>query len=283
MTASVAPKPARHAASLSRPAIWRTIYLRAVADKTTLVGILAFYSLAVAVGVGALWLPLEDTFADIAEDFPAGFDTLLGGLSIATPAGWMHAELLSMIGPGFLIATAMISAVSATAGEEQAGTLSLVLSTPTPRTTFLFAKATATLTHVLVVATALFAGMLLANLVGSLDISITAFLTATLNMVLIGLVFGAITLTLGAVTADKRLTLAITGALLAVSFIAANFLGLNEDLEWLSKLNFWYPYVASSPLADGMDWGLAATMAALTIGIGAIAFLIFPRRSNLQG
>nr|WP_277814804.1 ABC transporter permease subunit [Flaviflexus huanghaiensis] len=190
---------------------------------------------------------------------------------------------MSILGPGFLIAVAMISAASATAGEEQDRTLGLVLSAGVPRGTFLSAKATATLTHVLIVAVALFVGMLIANPIGNLGIPVANLLAATLNMVLIALVFGAMTLGLGAVTGDKRLTLAITGAVIAVSFIAANFLGLNESLVWLSKLNFWYPYVASTPLANGLDWGLAATMVALALGMGAMAFVAFSRRADLRG
>ena len=271
------------AARLARPAVWRTLYFRAVTDKSTLVGALAVYGLAVAVGVGALWPPLKNTFAAIADSIPAGLNTLLGGLSIATPEGWMHAELMSMMGPGFLIATAMISAASATAGEEQARTLGLVLSTATPRSTFLFAKAAATCTHVLIVGAALFAGMLIANPVGNLAISVANLLAATLIMVLVALVFGAIALTLGVITGDRRLTLAVTGAMAGVSFVAANFLGLNEHLIWLSKLNPWYPYAASSPLANGIDGGLAAVMAGLTLGIGAVAFLVFSRRGDLRG
>lgn len=278
MPPSYAP---RHAAP--NPAVWRTIYTRAVTDKATLVAVLAFYGLAVAVGVGALWPPLQDTFASIASDFPAVFDGFFGGLSIATPAGWMHTELLSMMGPGFLIATAMISAASATAGEEQARTLGLVLSAGVKRTTFLSAKAAAMVTHVLIVGTALFAGMVIANPVGDLGIPVIDSLAATVNMTLVALVYGAITLALGVITADKRLTLSITGGLLAVSFIAASFLGLKESLVGLSKINFWYPYLASPALAGEMDWGYSAIMAGLAIGVGAIAFIVFSRRGDLRG
>lgn len=281
-TATTTPAP-RHAASTPAPSAWATIYTRAVADKATLVAVLAFYGLALAVGVGALWPPLQDTFDSIANQMPAGFDAILGGLSIATPAGWMHAEMLSLMGPGFLIATAMISGAAATAGEEQARTLGLVLSTGTSRTTFLSAKAAATLTHVLIVAAAMFVGMLLANPVGDLGIPALDILAATVNMVLIALVYAAITLALGVITADKRLTLSVTGGLLAVSFISANFLGLNESLVWLSKINFWYPYSANPALAAGIDWGYFAIMAALTVGITAIAFVVFPRRRDLNG
>lgn len=283
MTATSTARHAARPATASTLAIWRTVYLRAVADKTTIVGVLAFYGFAIAVGVGALWLPLQDTFATIAADLPAGFDALLGGLSIATPTGWMHAELMSILGPGFLIATAMISAAAATAGEEQARTLGLVLSTGTPRTTFLAAKATAMVTHVIIVAAALFLGMVAANPIGDLGIEVPNMLAATAQMVLIALVYGAMTLTIGVLTGDKRLSLAIPGGIFAVSFVAASFLGMVEELEWLSKLNLWFPYLANPALADGMHWGYAALMAGLAVGIGAIAFIAFPRRDNLRG
>lgn len=282
MTSS-SSRPARRTAPPTTLQVWSTIYTRAVADKSVLVSVLAFYALAVSVGVGALWPPLKETFAAIASDFPAAFDALLGGLSIATPEGWMHAELMSIMGPGFLIATAMISAASATAGEEQDRTLGLVLSTGVTRTTFLWAKAAAMVTHVLIVAAAMFAGLVIAGPVGNLGIPVLDLLAATASMALIALVYGAIALTLGAITADRRLTLSITGALLGVSFIAASFLGLKESLVWLSKLNFWYPYLANPVLAEGLNWGNAAIMAGLALGIGALAFIVFPRRKDLRG
>lgn len=282
MTSSSSRTPAR-TASATTAVIWRTIYIRAVVDKTVLVSVLAFYGLAVSVGVGALWPPLEETFASIAGDFPAAFDALLGGLSIATPRGWMHAELLSLMGPGFLIAMAMISAASATAGEEQDRTLGLVLSAGVSRSTFLAAKSAAMVTQVLIVAAAMFAGMVLAGRVGHLGIPVPDLLAATVNMTLIAFVYGAIALTLGVITADRRLTLSITGASLGVSFIAASFLGLRESLVWLSKLNFWYPYMNNPVLAEGFNWGNAAIMVGLAVVIGAPAFIHFPRRRDLRG
>lgn len=269
--------------SLSEPAVWRAIYAHALAHKALLVGSLAVYGMAVAVGVGALWPPLQDAFDSIAADLPAGLDSLLGGLSIATPTGWLHAELLSIMGPGFLIAAAMLSATSATAGEEQDGTLGLVLAAGAPRATFLAAKAAATLTHVLIAAAGMFAGMVLANPVGDLGIPVRDLLAATLNMTLLALVAGAIALTLGVITARTRLTLSITGGVLAASFVSANFLGIKASLVGFSKINPWYPYSANPVLAGGIDWGYIAILAGLAIGIGAIGFAVFPRRRNLRG
>lgn len=290
--ASPSPNARRRAALETRPQttpaastsqVWRAVYLRGVSAKAGLVGVLAFYAMAMAIGVGALWPPLQDTFVTIAGDLPAAFDSLLGGLSIATPAGWLNAELLSIVGPGFAIAAAMISGAGATVEEEQSRTLSLLLSTGIRRSTFLAGKTAALVTHVLMVGIALLAGMLIAESVGNLGLPISGLIAATVNIMLIALLAGAITLMLGVLTADKRLTLAITGVLFGASFIVANFLGLNESLVWLSKLNLWYLYLASPVLVTGIDWGYAGVMLGLTVGIGGMAFYAFPRRGDLRG
>lgn len=274
----------QHRAVPSRPqsAIGRAIFSRAVADRRTLVAVLGFYALAIGVGVGALWPPLKTTFADIADSFPAAFDGLLGGVSLATPAGWVNAEMLSMMGPAFLIATAIISAGAGVAGEEQARTMGLVLSTSARRTTFLAAKTAAMTVHVLIVASAMFAGLVLGNLVGDLGLPVGKLLAATVSMTLLGLLYGAIALTVATVTGDRKLTMAISAGIAGLSFVLAIFLPLADSLTTLAKINFWYPYSANVALVNGIDWGYAAVLAGSAVLIAAIGFLVFPRR-DLRG
>lgn len=267
------------------PSQWRigvTIGARAVADRMTLVGVLGFYGLAIGAGVGALWPPLRETFAGLTDSLPAAFDQILGNVSMATPAGWINAEMMSMMGPGFLIATAIISAAAATAGEEQARTMALLLSTSASRTTFLAAKTAAMVVHVLIVAVAMFAGLLVGNGIGHMGIPVGDLLAATFSMTLLGLVFGAIAMTLGAAGAQRRRTMAISAGIAGLSFVLAVFLPLSESLAWLAKLNFWYPYGANVALVNGIDWGFAAILAACSVAISGIGFVIFPRR-DLRG
>ena len=258
--------------------IGRTIGARAVADRMTLVGVLAFYGLAMGAGVGALWPPLRETFVGLTDSLPAAFDQILGNVSMATPAGWINAEMMSIMGPGFVIATAIISAGAATAGEEQARTMGLLLSTAASRTTFLAAKTAAMVVHVLVVAVALFAGLLVGNGIGHMGIPVTDLLAATFAMTLMGLAFGAIAMTVGAAGAERRRTMAISAGIAGLSFVLAVFLPLSESLAWLAKLSFWYPYSANVTLVNGIDWGFAAVLAAGAVVISGAGFVIFSRR-----
>ena len=284
-TTTTSTTPGRTPAPGRFPSQWAiggTIAARALADRVTIVGVLAFYSLAMGAGVGALWPPLKNTFASLSASLPAGFDRLLGNVSLATPAGWMNAEMMSLVAPGFLIATAIISGGAATAGEERARTMRLVLSTSTSRTTFLAAKTAAMVAHVLMVSVAMFTGLVVGNLIGHMGIGVGLLLAATAQATLVGLVFGAIALTIGAAGAGRRQTMTISAGIAGLSFVLAVILPMNESLAWLAKLNFWYPYIANPALVHGIDGGFAAVLAACAVIISAVGFVIFPRR-DLRG
>jgi ABC-2 type transport system permease protein len=213
---------------------------------------------------------------------PAAIDRILGNVSMASPAGWMNAEMMSILAPGFLVAIAVISAGRAIAAEEDGQTMALVLSTPASRTTFLAAKTAAMAAHVLIVSVALFIGLLLGDGIGHMGIGVGLLLAATVQMTLVGLLFGAIALTLGVAGADRRATMTISAALAGVSYVLAVFLPMDASLAWLAKLNFWYPYSANIALVHGIDGGLAAVLAASAVVISAAGFVIFPRR-DLRG
>jgi ABC-2 type transport system permease protein len=225
---------------------------------------------------------LKETFADLSDSLPAAIDRLLGGVPMATPAGWANAEMMSFIAPGFLIAIAVISGGRAVAGEEDSRTMGLVLSTSASRTTFLAAKTAAMVAHVLIVSVSLFAGLVLGNVIGDMRIGIGYLLAATVQMTLVGLLFGTIALTVGCAGADRRRTTAISAGLAGLSLVLAVFLPMSESLKGLAKLNFWYPYSANVALVNGIDWGLAAILAACAVLISAVGFVILPRR-DLRG
>lgn len=267
----------------SQGRIARAIWIRAVADKAGITGVLAFYLLAIGAGMGALWPPLRETFVSLAHSLPSGFDALLGGVPLSTPAGWLNAELLSMLAPGFLIATALISGASATAGEEQSRTMALVLSTGTARTTFLLAKSAAVLTHVVVVALAMFVGLLAGNAIGDMGLSTSTLLDVTVWATLIALPYAALTLTVGALSGRRRPSLAIPGGVVGVSFVLSMFLPLNPSLTGLAKINLWYPYSGNVAIVNGIDWAVGAFILILTAVIALVGIASFPRRQNLHG
>src|SRR6478752_1969548 len=81
--------------------------------------------------VGALFPAVGDSIGKL--DVPEGVASLLGGADYGTLTGWMRSEIGAVYGPLVVGATAIVAAAGSLAGEEEAGTLGLVLAHPVER------------------------------------------------------------------------------------------------------------------------------------------------------
>lgn len=278
---SASGAPSHRAAPRHRPFV--ALVRRGVADRMTLAGVVAVLMLGMGLMVGALWPPLEDVFADLADAFPSGFDALLGGVPLSTPVGWTNAELMSMIAPAGAIAAAVVSAGRATAGEEDARTLGLVLgSAPVERVTFLLAKATAMVAHVVVVCVGLAAGLVLGSLVGDMGLSFSGIVGATAHTGALGVLFGAVALLVGSTTGNRRLTTVVSAGLATLAFTAASFLPAVDALAGGAKASPWYYFSSSVPLANGVHGGHLLVLVTASVVVTLVAVWAFPRR-DLRG
>lgn len=255
---------------------------RAVADRVVIAGVIGALMVGMGLMVGALWPSLQDVFVEFEKSLPSGFDAILGASPISTAVGWTNAELLSMVAPAGAIAAAVISAGRATAGEEDAKTLGLVLSASVSRVTFLLSKATAMVLHVVVVALLLAAGMVAGTLIGDMGLTFAGIVGASVHVAAIGVLFGAVALLVGSATGNRRLTTIVSAGLAAVAFIASAFLPLVDSLADVAKASPWFYYNDSDPLANGVDVGHLLVLVAATLMVTAVAAVVFPRR-DLRG
>ncbi|AOW92642.1 hypothetical protein BFN03_07905 [Rhodococcus sp. WMMA185] len=260
----------------------RALVNKAIADRMTLSVVIGVLLVAMGAMVGALWPPLKETFAN----FPTGLLDMMGkafaGADLTTPAGWVNAELMSMVAPAGAIAIGVISAVRATAGEEEDKTLGILLGAPVGRLPFLLAKIGAMIVHVLVVCAFLSVGLVIASAIGNLGLSAPGILGATAHTALLGILFGMIAIALGALTGSRRVATAATGALAALAFAVSVFLPLSDTLAGGAKISPWYYYTASNPLVNGLDWAHLSILGASAVIIGVAAALLFERR-DLRG
>ncbi|WP_072691635.1 ABC transporter permease subunit [Rhodococcus marinonascens] len=255
---------------------------KAIADRMTLSVVIGTLMIAMSAMVGALWPPLKDTFAEIPTALTDMVSKAFSGADLTTPAGWMNAELLSMVAPAGAIAIGVISAVRATAGEEEDKTLGALLGAPVGRTPFLLAKIDAMIVHVLVVCLFLAGGLIVGSVIGDLGLSATGIFGAAAHTALLGIVFGMIAIALGAGTGSRRLAAAATGGLAALAFAVSVFLPLSDTLAGGAKISPWYYYTASNPLVNGPDWAHLLILGTSALMIGVVAALIFERR-DLRG
>ncbi len=253
---------------------------KAVNDRLALAFLVGVLMLALGVLVGALWPPLQETFANLA--LPEAFSSILGGATLTTPLGWTNAELVSVVAPAGAIVVGVISGARATAGEEEDKTLGMLLATPVDRIPFLLAKTVAMIVHVLTVALLLVAGLAVANPLGDLGITTWGMLGAGLHTAALGILFGVIAVIVGSASGSRRLTNAVAGGLATLAFAMNSFLPLSDSLAGLAKLSPWYYFNSGDPLANGADPGQLLVLGAAALVILALGLGVFNRR-DLRG
>lgn len=238
--------------------------------------------LVMGVMLGPMYAAIpEETLAAFAT-FPETMLVLFGGGNLTTPEGWYQIETFGMMAPIAVMVVAVAIGAGALAGEESRRTMGLLLANPVKRSRVVLEKSGAMVLYSLAVGAATFAGVALGSVLGDLGMDMGDLGATCLLQSLVGLVFGALALALSAGTGRKRV--AIFGAIGAgVGLHLLNSLAeLNEAIADWGRFSPFYYYLGNDPLNNGMDWGNAAVLAGLTLGLVALSLVLFQRRDIRQ-
>ncbi len=246
--------------------------------------IIVSYVMFLIMGVllGPMYTFIDDTIASIGDAFPEGMMELFGGGDLTTPEGWYQIETFGLMAPiAFMLVTVTIGS-RAMAGEEANRTMGLLLANPIKRSTVVLEKTFAMVIYALIVGFALFAGVALGSILGGLGMSPGRIAAATTLGMLLGLVFGALSLAISAATGRSRIAIFGTIGVALVFFVADGFLPLSDSLAGLAKWTPVYYYLGSDPLNNGMDWGHGAVLLGLFAILVAAATWLFDHRDLRQ-
>jgi ABC-2 type transport system permease protein len=251
---------------LSLPTLKMTLRLRMLATLLAALGMAL-----VIVMVGALFPAVGDSIGKL--DLPEGVTTLLGGADYGTITGWMRSEIGAVYGPLLVAYTGISVATGSTAGEEQAGILALTLAHPIERSRLVLAKAVAVGVSVLMVALGTLVGLIVGVAVGGGGISLANIGALVLHLAFLGCAVGAIALALATSTGRRGLAAGTAAAIAVLGFLLNGFAPLVGALDWLKYLSLFYYYEGHDPIANGVDTGDLAVLAAVTISLTALAVL----------
>jgi ABC-2 type transport system permease protein len=212
------------------------------------------------------------------DQWPEAFREAFGLDAYSTGPGFLNAEMFSMMLPLILIAVALSAAAAATAGEEERGTADLLLSLPTTRARVLTAKALAIVASVLVLTLAGWVTLVIGAPLVELEVA-GADLAAGLFMAgLLGLLYAALGLLLGALTGRRAVVLgAGIGAAIAAFLLDA----LAPLADWLEPWQGASPFswaLGNDPLIAGVDLPMAGLLVGVTILFAILAALAYRRR-----
>ena len=244
--------------------------------------------IAWSIGVGAVvamyaafYPSIRGSAADLQaymDKLPDAIRNIVAAEDYTSPVGYLESEFFNTMGPLIVVIFTIGSGARAIAGEEESGTLDLLLSAPVRRRQVLATKAAAIVGSTLALAAV--AALAIAGLGPPFDLSVPLgdLLAACTMLALLGLAFGGMALAIGTATGRRTLALAVAGSLAVLAFIV-NAVG--PTVDWLRPLRPLSPfrwYQDPDVLSGGPHPTNVLVLSGLALVTYAIAQLAFERR-----
>lgn len=223
---------------------------------------------SVVILVCALFPSLGGSIGDL--DLGKGVSGLLGGGDFSTLPGYLNTEVFSFYGPLILIGSAITGIVSTTAGEEEDGSLGLILTLPLPRRRVLLSKAVAVAVTVLVIAAIVLAALAVGVVIAGGGVGVADLAAQVVHLVALALCFGGLAFAVAAGTGRRTEGLAISGGVAVLAYLVNGLAPLVSGLEWVQKLSPFYYYSGGDPLTGGID---VSHLAVLLLAAAAFTWL----------
>lgn len=262
----------------------RSVWSRASSDGQALVAIVAIVMFAMmGLLMGPMYAALEGTLAEVSGSLPETLLAVVGGGDMSTPEGWYRLETFGLMAPIAVTLVAATVGARALAGEEQDRAMGLLLSTPISRRRVVLEKAVALTVHTSIVGVATFLGVAGGSLLGGLGMSIGNIAATSLQLTLLGLLFGAVALAVGAGTGSVRTATVATIGAVGTAYVANSLLTIAEDLRGWAVLSPFEWYLGGQPLLEGLEWRSVGLFAASITLLVTLSVVLFDRRDLRRG
>jgi beta-exotoxin I transport system permease protein len=236
--------------------------------------------MAVAAITGALFPSFGESLGKV--DLPQGVGDLLGGGDFASITGWLNTEIASVYGPLVVAGSAITAAAATIAGEEERRILALVLAHPVSRTRLLLAKGAAVALLVAALGGACWVGLLISVALAGGGIGAGRLAALALHLAFLALALGALALALGGATGRRAVAAGGSAAVAVAMYLVNGFAPVIDHAHWLEYLTLFHYYEGNDPLANGIDPGGLAVLAAVAAALTAVAVAGF-RDRDLRG
>ncbi len=222
-----------------------------------------------------------DAYMTLLSDMPDAIANIYGS-NDGTPAGLAMSGVYNLIGPLVLLTYAIGLGSSAAVGEEEARSLPILLASPLRRRTVLLAKAAVAGIGTITIVVLTWLGVVgTAALVG-MDLSEQDVLGASIQLLGMVLLFGALALGLSAWRGSSALGVGVAAGLAVLSYFVTTLLPVIKELADVAKLTPWYLFSGADSLTKGVDVVLLGVAVALAAGLLGLGLYTLERR-DLKG
>ena len=235
---------------------------------------------AVAAMYAAFWPTVNTPEMQRAlRGYPQGVLEAFNYNDLTSPAGYLGSSVYGLLIPLLVAVFAIAYGTRAVAGDEEAGTLDLLLAHPVSRTQLALQRFAALAAALVLVAAVLWLGMLAiagpAELVG---VTAAEFAAVTIQLTLFGACLGGLAFAVGAATGRRALALGASAGVAVLAYLANGVFPQVEGLEWTRDVSPWHWYLGGEPLKNGLQAGDALLLLAVTLVLVAAGTLLFNRR-----
>jgi ABC-2 type transport system permease protein len=182
------------------------------------------------------------------------------------------------MGPILVLLYSVTQGTGAVAGEEDRRTLDLLLTNPVSRTQVLLEKAAALVIGTVFLAAVTGLSLVLIGNLWDMDLPPHLVAAAMLHLALLGLVFGAMALAIGAATGRTALARGIPAFVAVIAYMVNGLGGMVSWLEPLQRYSPFYQYIAHAPLRNGVSWPAVLVAVGTVVVLVAVAVWGFRRR-----
>jgi len=217
----------------------------------------------------------------LVEDYPAalkGFFGFGGELDYTSAAGYLGMELFSLMVPLLLLIAAIAAGSGAVAGEEDRGTLDLLLSLPVSRPRLALEKFGALAAESVALGFVVWISLWIGAMAVGMEIAAAKLAAATADAVALAVAYGAIALLVGCATGRRGLAIGITAAAAVAAYLVNSLAPLVDLLDPVQKLSPFYHYAAQNPLRAGLDPLHLLVLLAIAAVAAAGSVLVFRLR-----
>ncbi|SDZ40548.1 ABC-2 type transport system permease protein [Micromonospora pattaloongensis] len=208
--------------------------------------------------------------------YPKGVLEAFNYDDLTSAAGYLGSSVYGLLVPLLIVVFSVGAGTRAIAGDEEAGTLDLLLAHPVGRVRLAVQRYAALLVALAVIVTLLCLAMLALRGPAQFDGVTAGELAAiTLQLLLFGGFFGALAFAVGAATGRKGLTLGISAGVAVLAYLANGVIPQVDGLAWAREVSPFHWYLGGDPLVNGVQLAgplllIATTSALLATGTWAL-------------
>jgi ABC-2 type transport system permease protein len=216
----------------------------------------------------------------VLDNLPPVIKNLIGKNNfMATPEGFLNLQPFSILAPLLFIVFAIAKGSDATAGEEERGTLDLLLANPLKRWQVVMEKFLAQALALFILGLVFWIGLAAGTLIFSIVVNWRRLAEVIFSCFLLGLIFLVLSLAIGCMSGKRKTGVGISSGFAVVTYLINAYAPMVEVLRPYRVFSPFYYYNGNTVLINGFDSSHVLVMAGLVVIFLAAALFFFNRRN----